>query len=305
MASRLASPGSWFRSIGNRIVQGVKSYFGIKSPSKVFAGLGGNLIQGFIKGMISSGANIPKVINRVFGSMPKALGALVDKGKISFGDLSGKAMNTLFDMGAAIGPGGFGFPLARGSFRVGSPFGMRNGKMHTGQDFPASIGTPVFSPISGYFNPVDLGNRSYGKYANVMAGAWRFIGAHLSAFARGPGGVRIGELLGFVGSTGNSTGPHLHAEMRYNGRAMDPRKIWSYAKGGMARAGQFAWAGEHGRELLYFARDARVFNAQESEQLVAGAAGGKTVNQYITVNTQEINPRKHAADLGWELATRT
>lgn len=131
---------------------------------------------------------------------------------------------------APVGPNGYAFPLPRGQYRVGVPINGYPG--HTGQDFPAPTGTKVYAPFSGQFNPVRLGNRSYGNYINLVAGAMRFIGAHLSGFARGAGQVRAGELLGYVGSTGNSTGPHLHAEFRRNGAVINPRQVLKYDKGG-------------------------------------------------------------------------
>lgn len=119
--------------------------------------------------------------------------------------------------------GAYRFPLPAGSYRVGMPpFGYPG---HAGQDYPAPTGTPVFAPFSGYFNPVSLGNRSYGNYANLVAGNLRWIGAHLSGFSRGAGYVQAGERLGSVGSTGNSTGPHLHSELRRSGQYTDPRAL--------------------------------------------------------------------------------
>src|SRR5690606_11166773 len=63
---------------------------------------------------------------------------------------------------------------------------------------------------------------SYGLHANVYAGALRFIAAHLSSFVGRDRLVKAGEMIGRVGSTGNSTGPHLHAEFRRNGVVVNP-----------------------------------------------------------------------------------
>jgi hypothetical protein len=79
------------------------------------------------------------------------------------------------------------------------------------------------------FSPKSLGNRSYGNYFDLISGGTLFRGAHLQGFARAGGLVQQGELLGYVDSTGNSTGNHLHAEVRENGVIKNPR---SYFGGG-------------------------------------------------------------------------
>ncbi len=115
--------------------------------------------------------------------------------------------------------GKFAFPLPRGSYRVGGGIGSYPG--HTGRDFPAPVGTPVFSPMDGRVQFVRMAG-SYGLHANVYAGALRFIAAHLSSFVGRDRLVKAGEMIGRVGSTGNSTGPHLHAEFRRNGVVVNP-----------------------------------------------------------------------------------
>jgi hypothetical protein len=157
---------------------------------------------------------------------------------------------------ASVGAGRFFFPLPRGSYRVGrGPVGHG----YPAWDFPAPTGTPVYAPFPGYFTPINLGNRSYGRYANIVNGPWRFIGAHLSRFARGAGAVARGALVGFVGSTGNSTGPHLHAEFKRNGVGVSPRQVLSFANGGIIaehvvgvgmRSGRPYQFGENGPERV-------------------------------------------------------
>lgn len=120
-----------------------------------------------------------------------------------------------------------GMPVAARALT--SRFGMRGHpilggrRMHSGIDLAAPAGSPVASPASGV---VSFANWSggYGLLVTVEHGngvQTRF--AHLSRLMVAPGQrVVRGQLLGLVGSTGRSTGAHLHYEMRQNGRAVDP-----------------------------------------------------------------------------------
>ncbi|WP_433584536.1 M23 family metallopeptidase [Microbacterium hydrocarbonoxydans] len=109
----------------------------------------------------------------------------------------------------------------------GSGFGPRNGKMHEGQDYPAPLETPIYAVADGvvamkgvlgtdgaYGNAVYI-NHSDGwssRYAHMVRPSTLIVGTQISR----------GGLIGYVGSTGNSTGPHLHIELRINGTAVDP-----------------------------------------------------------------------------------
>ena len=97
--------------------------------------------------------------------------------------------------------------------------------MHDGIDLAAPAGTPIYAASDG----VVIGaapNGGYGNWIHVEhSSALSTIYGHLSAFALGIGpGVKVkeGQLIGFVGSTGRSTGPHLHFEVVSNGHAVDP-----------------------------------------------------------------------------------
>lgn len=103
MFDRVAAAGKWASGIGSRIVGAIKRFFGIRSPSTVFAGIGRNLVAGLVAGLVES--NPGAIITRVFGSMPKALGAIVDKGMISIMSLPGRALRAL---GGLFGGGGGG-----------------------------------------------------------------------------------------------------------------------------------------------------------------------------------------------------
>jgi murein DD-endopeptidase MepM/ murein hydrolase activator NlpD len=123
-------------------------------------------------------------------------------------------------------------PVMSGILRSG--FGFRRhpilgvAKMHTGIDWAAAGGTPIYASGNGTIEKAGW-ESGYGKYVRVRhANGYETAYGHMTAFARGiePGvRVRQGQVIGFVGSTGLSTGPHLHYEILVNGRFVDPMRI--------------------------------------------------------------------------------
>ena len=123
-------------------------------------------------------------------------------------------------------------PVAEAIMRSG--FGARHHpilgytKMHTGVDWAAPMGTPIYSAGNGEIEKAAW-ESGYGKYIRIKhANGYETAYGHMTAFARGmePGvKVRQGQLIGFVGSTGLSTGAHVHYEILVNGRFVDPMRI--------------------------------------------------------------------------------
>jgi murein DD-endopeptidase MepM/ murein hydrolase activator NlpD len=123
-------------------------------------------------------------------------------------------------------------PVGLGIMRSG--FGFRRhpilgySKMHTGVDWSAPYGTPIFSSGNGMVDKVGW-EGGYGKYVRVKHNnGYETAYGHMSAYARGiePGKrLRQGQVIGFVGSTGLSTGAHVHYEIVVNGRFVDPMRI--------------------------------------------------------------------------------
>ena len=118
--------------------------------------------------------------------------------------------------------------------RLSSSFGMRKhpidgyNKMHRGTDFAAPMGTPIMASGSGIIKRARWcgggGNCIKIKHNN----AYQTVYAHLKNFARGiKEGVRVkqGQIIGYVGSTGKSTGPHLHYEVIENGKKINSQKL--------------------------------------------------------------------------------
>ena len=101
-------------------------------------------------------------------------------------------------------------------------------RAHKGVDFRASTGTPI--PAAGAGRVVARGyNRGHGNYVKIRHnGSYETLYAHMSRFAKGVGvgtNVRQGQTIGYVGSTGLSTGPHLHYEIIKNGAHVNPMTV--------------------------------------------------------------------------------
>lgn len=118
--------------------------------------------------------------------------------------------------------------------RLSSNYGMRRhpilgyNKMHHGLDFAAPTGTPIMAAGDGV---VEYAGRkgSYGHYIRIRhPNQYHTVYAHLTRYARGlKKGVRVkqGETIGYVGSTGRSTGPHLHYEVHHRGQHVNPAQV--------------------------------------------------------------------------------
>ena len=123
-------------------------------------------------------------------------------------------------------------PVAEGIMR--SPFGIRRHpilgytKMHTGVDWAAPTGTPIYAAGNGTVEKAGW-ESGYGKFVLLRHNnGYETAYGHMSAYARGieeGKRVRQGQVIGFVGSTGLSTGSHVHYEIRVNGRFVDPMRI--------------------------------------------------------------------------------
>ncbi|HHY49438.1 MAG TPA: M23 family metallopeptidase [Alphaproteobacteria bacterium] len=122
----------------------------------------------------------------------------------------------------------------KGGGRLASRFGMRvhpifrSRRMHTGVDLAAPTGTPIYAAGDGIVEKAQWVS-GYGKYIEIRhVNGFETGYGHQSRFAEGikPGvRVRQGQIIGYVGSTGNSTGPHLHFEIKVNGRVVDPLSV--------------------------------------------------------------------------------
>lgn len=114
--------------------------------------------------------------------------------------------------------------------RVASGYGWRSDpftkarKMHKGMDFTAPVGTPIYATGDGVIDRADNRATGFGEHVEIDHGfGYKTIYAHLSKYAVKRGQkVSRGDLIGFVGNTGRSSGPHLHYEVHKNGKAINP-----------------------------------------------------------------------------------
>ncbi len=166
-------------------------------------------------------------------------------------------------------------PVADAIMRSG--FGVRRHpvlgytKMHTGVDWAAPPGTPIYASGNGTVEKVGW-EGGYGKYIRVRhANGYETAYGHMLAYARGiqPGvRVRQGQVIGFVGSTGLSTGPHCHYEILVNGRFVDPMRI--RLPRGRVLEGPMLAAFEKKRDEL----DSTMTHAAPPARVAQGQAGG-------------------------------
>lgn len=122
----------------------------------------------------------------------------------------------------------------QGGGRLASRFGYRvhpifkSRRLHTGVDLAAKTGTPIYAAGDGVIAKAQWVS-GYGRYISIKhVNGFETAYAHQTRFAEGmKPGVRVkqGQLIGYVGSTGNSTGPHLHFEIKVNGRFVDPLSV--------------------------------------------------------------------------------
>ena len=118
--------------------------------------------------------------------------------------------------------------------RLSSGYGMRKhpilgyNKKHLGVDFAAPTGTPIYAGGDGTITMIGR-HGNYGKYIRIRHnGTYNTGYAHLSGYAKGMKKgkrVRQGQVIGYVGSTGMSTGPHLHYEVMQGNKRINPMTL--------------------------------------------------------------------------------
>ena len=146
------------------------------------------------------------------------------KGDVEYYEANGRALKKTLDRK----------PMSFRNARISSPFGKRyhpilkKYKIHWGVDYAAPKGTLIYAGGDGIVQVAKY-NGSYGNYVKIRHNSeYSTAYGHMNGFAKGiRPGVRVkqGQVIGYVGSTGRSTGPHLHYEVIKNGRRVNPRTI--------------------------------------------------------------------------------
>ncbi|GGV34351.1 hypothetical protein GCM10010293_36800 [Streptomyces griseoflavus] len=178
--------------------------------------------------------------------------------------------------GGGSGQGGKPVNAAVGT-RFGVPGRMWSSGYHTGVDYPAPTGTPVRAVLGGSVTSATSGG-PYGNHIRMShAGGLSTLYAHLSSMSvktgqRVPGGSRIGA----VGSTGNSTGPHLHLEARRGGKLFDPLTLFD--TGGWMQPGTWGYNGLKSPEAVFTPQQ---YRALEGAAAVGVAAAQGASTQYV------------------------
>ncbi|MEO0548901.1 MAG: M23 family metallopeptidase [Pseudomonadota bacterium] len=183
----------------------------------------------------------------VFDTRQDERGTVIDRGEVLFAALNGKAINKQYyrfttpdenvtDYFQTDGESATKFLMKTpiNGARLSSPFGQRRHpisgytRLHKGTDFAAPTGTPVFAAGHG---TVERASRygGYGHYIRLRhANGYKTAYAHLSRYASGVKAgrkVRQGQVIGYVGSTGASTGPHLHYEVYIHGKPVNAMRL--------------------------------------------------------------------------------
>ena len=235
-------PSKTINGISVKMNEAFLSYWETHSPSKRTRRLGGYIIEGMAEGLMDN--HLEDMATKLMSS----IGDAFKSGSISIltifeklGKNTTKALQSVGANFAGIGGGltssGLTFPTD--SRTITSWFGYRNdtggvgSTYHQGIDIGAGMGEPIYAAMAGTVTTAG----AYGGYGNAViidhGNGLQTLYGHQSAVAVGSGQqVAQGQVIGYVGSTGNSTGPHLHFSIMVNGEQVDPTMfLGSFAVG--------------------------------------------------------------------------
>ena len=122
---------------------------------------------------------------------------------------------------------------------IRSKFGMRRRRKHQGVDLPLKTGDPIYATFNGRVR-ISLPSSKTGGYGNLIVirhdnGLETFYGHLSERIVHAGEWVEAGQIIGYGGSTGRSTGPHLHFETRYCGQSFDPERLIDFQSGILRR----------------------------------------------------------------------
>jgi murein DD-endopeptidase MepM/ murein hydrolase activator NlpD len=204
---------------------------------------GGTVGQAYIGGILGIISAAEATVSAAVKTM---LAAANTKSKQDLGFFNDVRTSVEKGVGAAVESGGaqFASPIDRtiAGTRISQGFRPGPGNLepnHTGIDIAAPAGTPIHAAGDGKVVKVGFQPHGYGNYCIIEHdGGWSTLYGHMIEKPVVNEGQRVtkGQIIGFVGTTGNSTGFHLHFETRHDGQLMDPSKLLPAGQGGGAEA---------------------------------------------------------------------
>lgn len=270
--------GSWVKTnVVDPVVSWVKHWFGIHSPSTVMAGLGGHLMSGLFKGMM--GADLTGMIQQIFGSLPSALGAIVEKGLVSMASLPSKALDAI---GGLAGKGLSWLSGLLGKFTGGG--GGNSANQALGKTMAAAMGwtgsqwtalQALWNRESGWSTTAtNPSSGAYGIPQSLPASKMASSGADWLTNAATQIKWGLGYILGRYGSPAAAWGHET--------------SFGWYGHGGRFAADQIIGVGERGPELAVFGQPGTILSPEQSAKLRASGGSDGPALHVGTVNVNHV-----------------
>lgn len=267
-----------------------KNKLGIHSPSTEMYDIGTNTMAGLFNSLADS--DLVKFCESIVADMKAAFEAGNFNIQAGIEYLGGGAAEFFKSIG--IGGASLGQLITPLAGDVTSEFGWRthpitgDQRFHEGIDIGAGAGTPIGAAGAG--TVIFAGwNGGYGNMVEIDHGnGLTSLYAHMDSILTSLGQtVSAGQTIGTVGSTGNSTGPHLHFGLYQDGQPIDPGALWGYSSGTLSARAGLHLVGENGPEIIGFNGGETVLNSKKTKlfQSQGGYGGGVSVSggQGVTV----------------------
>lgn len=295
MADKEKDVGDTSDSLVQKVLKTFKLGFGINSPSKETYAIGAFTMEGFLNSLIDNSGDLLQFVN----SMIEDIKAAFDGGNFNLKaaiDFVGSGAVEFFKS-IGIGGASFGDLQAPVEGAVTDGFGWRTHpitgeqQFHSGIDIGAGMGTPVGAAGMGEVTTAGW----YGGYGNAViidhGNGLSSLYGHLSSILCSVGDlVSAGQTIGLVGSTGNSTGPHLHFEVTQDGSPIDPSSIFGFDVGSRYIPRDMVAMIHEGEMIVPKSENPY---ANSGGQIMPG--GGTKIEQHITINSpQALSPSKIA-----------
>ncbi|RIL89520.1 phage tail tape measure protein [Staphylococcus chromogenes] len=279
--------GSWFGKASNWLSDKASFIGGkVKDVGKWLSDKIGDVMDY----MDNPGKLLDKVLGGLginFNSLTKGMGIVGDITRAAWKNIKKAAIKWIEDGFSESGDGGV-LDMSKLRYLYGrtAAYTRETGRpFHEGLDFDY-IYEPVPSTINGIAKVMPFDSGGYGNWVKIVKGALEVIYAHLSKHKLKTGQkVRVGQTVGISGNSGFSTGPHLHYEMRRNGRYFNPLP-WLKKNNGSGK-GKGGWAGNIRRAASRMNVKVSNSDVQDILKLIQTESGGREsiVQQIVDINT--------------------